>query len=104
MTQIDLVVFAVLLVIGQMCYVWATYQLNLSKMDGPGFVPLFQKQLARHIARLPQSILDVCNESELMAMMEKDVNALNDVVGAWFDLCSSVLEIVILVPVLFLLS
>ena len=75
---VDLIVFASLLVGGQSLYVYATYMLNISKMDGAGFVPLFQKQLARHISRLPQSVLDVCNESELMAMMEKDVTALND--------------------------
>jgi hypothetical protein len=39
--------------------------------DGAGFVPLFQNQLARHISRLPQSVLDGVNETELMAMMEK---------------------------------
>ena len=50
-------------------------RLNISKMDGAGFVPLFQQQLARHISRLPQSILDKQNESQLMAMLEKDVNA-----------------------------
>ena len=37
-------------------------------------------------------------------MMEKDVSALNDVIAAWFDMVSSVLEIVILIPVLYILS
>ena len=64
-----------MLLLGQVAFVWSTYKLNVSKMDGAGFVPLFQQQLAKHISALPQSLLDGCNESELMTMLEKDVNA-----------------------------
>ena len=72
---LDLLLFSSILILGQMLFVWATFRLNISKMDGAGFVPLFQQQLARHISRLPQAVLDKQNESQLMAMMEKDVNA-----------------------------
>ena len=68
------------------------------------FTPLFQEQLTQHISRLPQAALDKCSESELMAMMEKDVAALDAVVSAWFDLISSTLELSLLVPILFILS
>ena len=59
---IDLALFSSILVVGQSLFVWSTYKLNVSKMDGAGFSPLFQRQLARHIAKLPQSTLDGCNE------------------------------------------
>ena len=85
-------------------YVYTTYRLNVSKMDGAGFVPLFQQQLSLHISKLAQPILDKCSESELMAMLEKDVAALNDVIASWFDLVASSLELLILIPVLFILS
>ena len=101
---VDLVLFGAMLLLGQVAFVWSTYKLNISKMDGAGFLPLFQQQLAKHISALPQSLLDGCNESEIMTMLEKDVNALNDVIASWFDLVSSSLELLILIPFLFLLS
>ena len=48
---------------------------ELSHASGAGFVPLFQKDLCRHITRLPQLVLDGTIETDLLAMMEKDVHA-----------------------------
>ena len=52
---IDLALFSSILVVGQSLFVWSTYKLNVSKMDGAGFSPLFQRQLARHGATIRQS-------------------------------------------------
>ena len=62
------------------------YVLDVAKMDGAGFTPLFQRDLCRHITRLPQTRLDATLETDLLAMMEKDVAALDDVISSFFDL------------------
>jgi hypothetical protein len=59
--------------------VYLQYKLDLSKMDGAGFVPLFQKDLTHHITLLPQRKLDGTIETDLLAMIEKDVSRLNAV-------------------------
>ena len=80
------------------------YRIDISKMDGAGFVPLFQRQLCTHIAQLPQGVLDRQVESDLLAMMEKDVQRLNDVISAFFELVGALLELAFLLPVLSYLS
>ena len=100
----DFIGFGLLIVVGRLIVVQTKYILNTSKMDGAGFRPLFQRNVAIHVSKLPQIELDTVSEADVMALIENDVSALNDVISAWFDLISSGLELLMLVPVLFVIS
>eukprot|EP00966_Prymnesium_polylepis_P296978 6860962-Prymnesium_polylepis.1 len=63
-----------------------------------------QRTLAEHLTSLPQRTLDQCNEIQLLAMIQEDVKVLDGVIGAFFDLVSSSLKLLFLVPVMALLS
>ena len=89
------------IVLISMVVIWLEYHLNVSKMDGAGFIPLFQRELCSHISRLPQQRLDRTVETDLLAMMEKDVSRLNNVISASFEMLTAVLELTFLTPVLF---
>jgi len=73
-------------------------------MDGSGFVPVVQRSLSLHIMSLPQVFLDGCNEADLMAMLQGDVNTLNNVLGACFDFYGATLQLFGLVVVLIVLN
>ena len=59
---IDFILFTCILTFGQVAYIRAGYNLNICKMDGPGFIPLFQQQLASHVD---------CVEAELRECQEE---------------------------------
>ena len=60
----DVVSIGILIVLTALIQIWIDYKLMITKMDGSGFVPLIQKQLAQHISQLPQTLLDGLNETE----------------------------------------
>ena len=68
------------------------FMLDMAKMDGAGFVPVMQQTMAAHITSLPQYLLDQWNETDLLAALEKDVNAIDQVLAAFFDLLTSSLS------------
>ena len=52
--EIDLGVIGSVIVLGSVGIIWIDHMLSITKMDGSGFVPVLQKQLAEHISALPQ--------------------------------------------------
>ena len=52
--EIDLGVIGSVIVLGSVGITWIDHRLSITKMDGSGFVPVLQKQLAEHISALPQ--------------------------------------------------
>ena len=101
---VDFAVTGGYIVLSSLLTIVLQYKLDISKMDGAGFVPLFQKDLCQHIVRLPQLRLDATVETDLLAMLEKDVARLNDVISAFFDMFGSLMELLFLLPVLFYLQ
>ena len=104
MCIIDLSLFSGILLLGALMVLVIQYEFNVLKMDGSGFVPLMQKQLVLHTCRLPQTSLDGLNETQIISMLDKDVNALNAVISSYFELMASFLGLCVLVPVLYILS
>ena len=80
------------------------FMLDMAKMDGAGFVLVMQQTMAAHITSLLQYLLDQWNETDLLAALEKDVNAIDQVLAAFFDLLTSSLSLVGTLGVLFYLS
>ena len=79
---VDLLSFGVLLFVGKLAVVQTTYILNVAKMDGAGFLSSSASSTPSQAA---QQRLDGENEAQIMAMLEKDVRCLNDVISAYFD-------------------
>ena len=93
-----------LIVCGYISVVQAKYYQEVNKMDGAGFVPLFQKQLTMHLCRVEQCERDGFNETELITVIEKDTNTLNKVILGFFGMYGNILELCILLPSLGFLS
>ena len=55
--ELDLGVVGSVIILGSIGIIWIDHKLNVTKMDGSGFVPVLQMQLAEHISALPQVCL-----------------------------------------------
>ena len=73
-------------------------------MDGSGFAPLMQRRLAEHLTLLPQPVLDQSNEMHLMSMLQNDIDQLDRVVTAAFQVVHDALTLVFLFFSLFTIS
>lgn len=102
--MLDTTLMISLIVFGYASVVQVKYILSISKMDGAGFVPAFQKQLTVHLCKVDQSHRDSFNETELITVIEKDTSTLNKVILAVFDMFGNVIELGILLPSLAFLS
>ena len=96
----DVGLMLALIVIGWVATVQIKYKLATSKMDGAGFVPLFQEELTKHLCRVEQIKRDGFNETELLTVIEKDANTLNAVILSNFDFLGALTELVVLLPIL----
>ena len=101
---LDTGLMVALIIFGYASVVQVKYILSISKMDGAGFVPAFQRQMAMHLCRVDQANRDTFNETELITVIEKDTSTLNKVILAVFGMLGNIIELAILLPSLSFLS
>ena len=96
---LDTGLMVALIIFGYASVVQVKDILSISKMDGAGFVPAFQRQMQQmHLCRVDQANRDTFNETELITVIEKDTSTLNKVILAVFGMLGNIIELAILLP------